>query len=377
MRTVLVYRQTLLPSSETFIKHQAGAVRSFAVRFAGLQPAKPSLPLQSDPLVMCSTKSFVSQVISRIYNISGVAPAFHRLLRSVNPVLVHAHFAPDGASALAIAKALHIPLVVTLHGYDVTVDDNYFARSGSGRQFLRSRNRLFERAAMFVCVSDFIRRSALDKGFPKEKLCTHYIGIDRTHFSPAERRRNHKVLFVGRLVEKKGCIHLLRAMELVSRSLPSAEVLIVGDGPLREDLEAEAMHAGLKCKFLGNQSPSVVEECVAEASLLCIPSVTASTGDSEGLGMVALEAQARGRPVVGFNTGGIREAVLDGQTGLLASPANHVELANHILTLLSDDALWDNFSQRAAQWIAEKFDLRVQTDKLERAYEEVLRTAVA
>ncbi len=362
----------MLPLSETFVRAQAAAVDAFLIRFVGLQPARPTLDLPSDPILLSSRRSVVSRTLTRLYAFSGVAPGFHKRIRDTAPSMIHAHFAPDGVSGLRIAQELKIPLAVSLHGYDVNIHDRYLAQSLGGRQYLKSRARLCDAVSEFICTSEFTRRQAVKNGFPEAKLRVHYIGVNRAQFAPAERSPHQRVLFVGRLVENKGCGFLLKAMSIVRQSVSSAELVVIGEGPLRRTLEQEAARLSIKCEFLGHQPTSVVQDCLAKTSMLCIPSITAENGAAEGLGMVALEAQARGRPVVGFRTGGIPEAVRHGETGLLAAPSDHTKLAEHIVTYLTDERFWQESSRRAVQWIANAFDLEVQTRKLESIYAGVI-----
>lgn len=370
MENVLIFRKDLLPISETFIAAQAGALRSFRPRYTGLVPAAKSLPLDQDSILLAQTRSRRSLAEAYLYNLMGIAPGFHRKARLARPALIHAHFALDGSTALPLAGALGIPLLVTLHGYDVTIADKYLGKSPAGKLYLRRRQKLWERASLFLCVSEFIRSKALEAGFPAEKLRVHFIGIDRESFRPAEERPEKLVLFVGRLVAKKGCIHLLHAMRQVQDEEPSARLLIVGDGPLRALLEKSARELRLQAEFLGSQPSSVVRESIRRASLLCIPSITAPDGGGEGLGMVILEAQAMGRPVVGFRNGGIPEAIKDGVTGLLAPAGDEASLAQHILRYLQDAAFWEHSSRQGIRWIAERFDLERQTRELEAIYRE-------
>jgi glycosyltransferase involved in cell wall biosynthesis len=370
MRTVAIFRQTLLPISETFIEAQARALRSFRPTYVGLLPATPSLPLPPNVILLTGTRSLISHGLVKLYTLAGIAPRFHQRARTAPPDLIHAHFAPDGAAALPLAEALKVPLLVTLHGYDVTVRDEQLRRTLAGRLYLLRRSRLWERASLFICVSEFIREQALRAGFPSRKLRVHYIGIDRQVFRPAEAPVGKLVLFIGRLVTKKGCIHLLRAMRRVQDLEPLARLVVVGDGPLRPSLERAAQDLQLHCEFAGGQPASVVLEWIRQSRLLCIPSVTAADGDSEGLGMVILEAQAMGRPVVGFRTGGIPEALRDGVTGLLATSGDEDGLARHILRYLQDEAFWHESSAHAMEWTAERFDLGRQTQELETIYEE-------
>ncbi len=372
MKTVLIYRQTLLPISETFIQAQAGALRAFHPQYIGLLPAARNLPLPSDAIRLAQTRSLPSHARKALYICTGIAPRFHRNARRTQPLLIHAHFAPDGATALPLAAALNVPLLVTLHGYDVTMRDEYLRKMRVGKPYLRDRSKLWERASLFLCVSNFIRDKAVEAGFPKEKLRVHSIGIDRDLFRPAPMPNGKMVLFVGRLVAKKGCIYLLRAMQQVQAAEPTARLVVIGDGPLRTGLEQSARELQISCEFLGSQPASAVTEWVRRARVLCIPSVTATDGDSEGLGMVILEAQATGRPVVGFRTGGIPEALQENVTGLLAPSEDVESLTQHILRYLQDDAFWQSSSSHGIEWTKEHFDLDQQTRHLEAIYSEYL-----
>ena len=104
---------------------------------------------------------------------------------------------------------------------------------------------MWEQATAFLCVSDFIKASAIRAGFPPDKLRTHYIGVDRGEFRrTAEPSLPESVLFAGRLVEKKGCDLLIRAMASVQQQLPHATLTVVGDGPMRSSLVRSGRYPG-------------------------------------------------------------------------------------------------------------------------------------
>jgi len=265
------------------------------------------------------------------------------------------------------------PLVVTLHGYDVVSSDKWLRKSEEGRLYLRRRQELWEQAAVFLCVSEFIREKALEKGFPKEKLVVHYTGIDLSLFCRGESVRDpNLIVFTGRLVEKKGVRHLLDALALVREQCPAVRLVVIGAGPLDSELRARVVREKLPCAFLGMQGPEMVREYLAKARVFCVPSVTAANGDSEGLGMVFAEALAMGTPVASFRHGGIPEVVSDGETGLLAPEADAGALAANILRLLTDDVLWQRLSKNGARAMPGKFDLQTQTARLEEIYTNVV-----
>lgn len=362
MRTVAVFRMELLRPSETFILAQASALRKYAPTFVGLRRVRPSLSLPGREITLTSIRSF-ARLRTKMYMGVQVAPLFYRRVARIGASLVHAHFAPDGAVATRLAEKLGTPILVTLHGYDVTVKTNFRGRYAD----------LWRKADRFLCVSEFIRRKAIEAGFPEEKLLVHYIGIDCKRFVPTEGgRAEGMVLFVGRLVEKKGCQYLLDAMQQVQRRCADASLVIIGDGPLRKPLEAHAGELRLNCTFLGRQPTEVVRSYLQAASVLCVPSVTAANGDSEGLPIALLEGMAMGVPIVGSRHAGIPEAVVDGETGLLANERDVSQLAKHLLRSLKDKPFTNVSTRRGRELVLARFDHIRQTAILEDIYDSVV-----
>jgi colanic acid/amylovoran biosynthesis glycosyltransferase len=362
MRQVAIFRSDLLPVSETFVLAQANSLQQYTPHFVGLRRVGRSLPLPDGAVILGSAGRYPAVLKAKVYAGFPVAPFFHRRIARLGASVIHAHFAPDGALAVSLAERLGIPLVVTLHGYDVTVRTDFQTRYG----------KLWRNADRFICVSEFIRKKAIEAGFPPEKLVVHYIGIDRKRFAPSDSNRAEGiVLFVGRLVEKKGCSYLLDAMQRVQNKHINARLVIIGDGPLRKSLEKYAQELKLDCSFLGSQSQDVVRKNLQSASVLCVPSVAAENGDSEGLPITILEALCMKVPVVASRHAGIPEAVLDGETGLLAGERDEKELAEQILRFLMDEPFRNACTRRGSDWIAAQFDLIKQTSLLEDIYTKV------
>ncbi len=359
MHKVLIFKETLLAPSETFILAQMKALSGYLPVLASLERTHPSLPLPDRPVLLANCGPLLSDLRAKLYRRTGIAPLFHHKAGGSRPDLVHAHFASGGRTALPLARALRVPLVVTLHGADVTV---------KGSQPDRYK-RLGEEASLFLCVSRFIRDRALEAGFPSQKLLVHRIGIDRGLFSPsAEPEVSQGVLFVGRLVEKKGCEYLLRAMQVVQEAHPQCELTIIGDGPLRPSLEALAIDLSLRCQFRGTQPATSVREALRRARIACVPSVTAADGNSEGLPTVVGEALAMGVPVVGTKHAGIPEIVIPGITGLLVPERDAAALAHALCLLLANRELWQSLHHKSPRYIEQYFDLQRQTALLEDIY---------
>ncbi|HTD56688.1 MAG TPA: glycosyltransferase [Silvibacterium sp.] len=376
VNTVLIFRSELLPSSETFIVEQARAMRSFRPVFAGLKQLQHGIPLADAlPIVLTKENGIMREKLRRkFFSEIGHAPGFLGQLARAEPTVLHAHFATDGCLALPISKRLRLPLVVTLHGYDVTRNDEHMRRTAVGRIYLRRRRELWQNAALFVCVSDYIRRRALARGYPAGKLWVHRVGVDLEYFQPRTEAVEPQplVLFAGRLVENKGCAHLLRAVAIVQQTLPAARLVVVGDGPLRAALEAEASGTLRHCTFIGMQPHSEVRSWMKQAAVLVMPSIEVASGESEGLGMVMCEAQALGLPGIAFSGTGVEEALNCGESGLLVPSRDEAALADAILRVLRDENLRRSLSVAGRRHAERDFDLHRQTAVLEDKYREVL-----
>jgi glycosyltransferase involved in cell wall biosynthesis len=375
--TVLVFRSDLLPASETFVAAQSHALRRYSPVFTGLHRVRAGLELDPEECAtLTRTNTLADRLHRRLFLLTGHAPQFLRRLRHYRPALIHAHFAVDAAAALPLHRQLRVPLIVTLHGYDATTSDAYLRRTAAGRVFLRRRAELRARASLFLCVSEHIRREAMSRGVPEDKLRTVPIGVDLNLFAPdplCSRSHDPVVLFIGRLVEKKGCTHLLRAMRVVEQRHPAVKLLIVGDGPLLDPLRAQARAALRGCTFLGAQPPSVVRDLMHRASVLAAPSIVAANGDTEGLPIVLCEAQAIGLPIAGFEGPGVSEAVIPCETGLLAPSGDDATLADCISAILTDPDLGARLAAAGHRRAEKYFSLAAQTAQLEAIYDEILQ----
>ena len=227
---------------------------------------------------------------------------------------------------------------------------------------------------LFLAVSEYIKGRLVEAGFPHEKIVVHHNGVDTGLFRPDPgAEREPIVLFVGRLVEKKGCEYLVRAMARVQEAVPEAELVVIGTGPLRARLEELAGETLRRHRFLGALPPEEVRVWMGRASVLSVPSVTASTGDAEGFGLVFAEAQATGLPVASFDGGPIPEVVAHGETGFLAPERDWQALAGYVSRLLEDGDLRRRMGERGVERVRDRFDLAARTRALEEIYASVLR----
>ncbi len=371
---VAFFNGRLLPPSETFILAQSKHLQSFLPYYVGARRVE-GLPLPTEQTLVINQGNLVGQVQEGIFKLFGFAPQFVSRIRQLNPRLIHAHFGVCGTLALPLARSLNLPMVVTFYGLDATMTEEYAKQDSiSTRQYLKRKDELKQAVPLFIAVSDFIRDKLLQQGFPEDKVISHYYGVDTDFFQPDTAvEKQSTVLFVGRLSEKKGCEYLIKAMEKVQMVHDDIDLVIVGDGELRQDLEGLAAQKLRRYQFLGLQPPEMVKDWMNRAKVLVVPSVTASTGDSEGLPTVVVEAQSMGLPVVGTYHAGIPQAVIHEKTGLLAPERDWEQLGDHILSLFRTPDMWQDFSHRGRERMVTYFNVTIQTQKLESLYDKVLR----
>jgi glycosyltransferase involved in cell wall biosynthesis len=372
--SVAIFRETLLRLSETFIPCQVGSLSRFRAVYFGCRRIEGLKLPQNQTILLSDYRLGGLETIA--FKLTGWSPRLMAQLKQIRPVLLHAHFGPDAALVLPLVRRLKAPLIVSFHGFDASLTDEALAMDRGGRRYLRHRESLKREASIFIAVSQFIARNLLAQGFPPDRTQVHYIGVDTNEFSPNPQiQRTKTVLFVGRLVEKKGCEYLIRAMEAIQQAMPEVELVIVGDGPLRASLEHLAKSLLRRYIFMGAQSAASIRGQMSRATVFCTPSVIAQSGDAEGFGMVFIEAQSSGLPVVSFSSGGIPEAVKHGKTGYLAPEKDWRTLSRYIAQLLTDDKLWTSFSSAGRTHVENAFNLKVQTAKLEQIYDNTILTA--
>jgi len=370
-KNVLVFSQHLLRYSETFVLAQTNYLDRFSPFFVGLQRVSGlSLPPGR-------SKTIASNKIGSIwYKITNSAPNVITQLKNYQPALMHAHFEDGGIFSQPIVSALKLPLITTFHGFDATISDKIrFPNPLVRKLYLNKRSILKNKGDLFIAVSDFIRKKIIERGYPPEKIVTHHIGVDVDYFNKDNREVDfNSILFIGRLVEKKGCEYLLRAMSIVQKKHPHVKLVLIGDGPLRPYLELLSLKLNLKNIFFkGVLRSSEIRDYMSTTSILVAPSITASSGDSEGLPIVVCEAQSMGLPVIATLHSGIPDAVKHGVTGFLSAERDVEQLATNLLTLLGNKTIRNNFAINARQNAERNFNLRIQTSRLEDIYDNVLQ----
>jgi colanic acid/amylovoran biosynthesis glycosyltransferase len=376
---ILVYRHRLAPLSEV------GFLSRFYLGFEHLRPVwlgyhldQGAAALAREPLRLgrAGPLGMLDRTLFRHFGVMPPAPE----LQALRPRLVHAHFGPGGAFALPLARALGVPLVVTFLGGDATKATHYRRRRFLPHVYQRRLAALQRDAALFVCVSEFIRERLLARGFPPDKLMVIHQGVDIGDPPRGERPSDEPyVLFVGRFVEKKGIGDLIAAMRLSGGEAAAASLarlVLIGDGPLLGALRAQA--GGLPgVEFLGWRPPAEVRHWMRGAAAVCVPSVTAVSGDAEGLPNVAIEAMAEGAAVIATRHAGIAEAIDHGETGLLVPEGDPPALAQALAAVIAQPELRQRLGQAARAAAVRRFEAIQQSRRLEAALLRVIAAAAA
>lgn len=250
-----------------------------------------------------------------------------RLIYQLKPDLIHAHWiVPQGVIAALLGKITGVPVIVTAHGGDA------FGLQGS--QLAKAKRWAIQNCSAWTS-NTLATAKAVGNGLPSPEIIP--MGVDYQRFSSGQSAQKSPntfvLLFVGRLVEKKGVSDLITAFSLLPEILrDKTELWIVGDGEERKTLETQTYSLNLADKviFYGRVPNQQLPNYYAAADLFIAPSVTDSSGDTEGQGLILLEAMASGTAVISTRTGGIGEIVIHGKTGLLVTPKHPEELKDAI-----------------------------------------------
>ena len=275
-----------------------------------------------------------------------------RLSRRYRVALVHAHWViPQGLVAWLLGLLRPAPLVVTSHGADV------YGLRGGVASYLKGR---VYTAASAVTVVSRAMAEAVGAQVAADKLQVAPMGVDlqQRFVASAPLAGREGLVFVGRLVEKKGVDVLLRAYAHLARQRALPGLSIVGDGPLRPELEGMARDLGLaqSVTFAGAVPNAQLPQLLNRHAIAVVPSVVAASGDQEGLGLVTVEAMGCGCAVIASDLPAIRDVVRDGRNGLLFAPADAGALAVAIERLIDDDALRCELARQGGEGARRDFD---------------------
>lgn len=303
----------------------------------------------------------------------------NRVLSRERLDLVHAHWVvPNGPIGALAARRHKLPLVISLHGSDISVSQ----RSGWIGRLTRSS---FARAAAVTAPSEDLLERARGLGATGLlELIPYGADVDAFVADSAAAARireqlglpgDHTVVCaIGRFVHWKGFDCLIEAFAKASFVLPHMRLVFVGDGDLREDLEARAKSLGVsqKVTFAGMASRHEMPGYLTAADIVVVPSIHYD-GYVDGLPNVALEAMAAGKPLVATRVGGLPQLVQSGENGLLVDERDPDALADAIVMLARDPDLRGRLGENGRTLIRDSMNWDVVAERFESVYERVTR----
>lgn len=286
-------------------------------------------------------KGIKGRLYNLIYFAEAVALAAHMQDRGV--VHLHNHIAKASCTVAMLASEISgIRYSFTLHGPDI-----FFAP-----EHWRLDEKI-KRADFVACISEFCRSQAMlfSRREDWSKLHIVHCGIDPARYVAERAKVENSLLFVGRLAGVKGVPVLLDAAALLRKDIPNLRLSLIGDGPERAEIEAEARAMGLAdaVQFLGYKSQSEVAEALASHTALVLPSF------AEGVPVVLMEAMAAAIPVVATQVGGVSELVQDGVSGRIVPPGDAKALAQGIRDVLADGR---DMGAEGREKVTRDFDIR-------------------
>jgi colanic acid/amylovoran biosynthesis glycosyltransferase len=286
--------------------------------------------------------------------------------------LVHAHFGGTAISIVQLAQAqfLRAPILVTFHGTDL----NRKKRIGNRQLYAR----VFATADHFTVGTRHMAEHLHDCQIPLDRFDVIPMGIDLSRCVPSAKRADERsvirLITTGRLVEFKGNEFAIRAVHRLRQQAVEVTLDIIGDGPLRQDLESlsRQLDVAAAIKFHGSIPHDRVLELLQQADIYVHPGIVARDGTREGQGLAVAEAQALQLPVVASRVGGIPEVVAEGESVFLVEPGDVPSLAERILVLAQDRPLRRRMGAAGRNFVMQNLDQQVLADRWIALYERIL-----
>jgi len=285
--------------------------------------------------------------------------------------LIIAHFGPDGSLAIKLRQlgVLKGPIATVFHGFDMS-------EHAVIRQYKAAYQEIFSKGELMLPISRLWQQRLQEWGCAADKIQVHRMGVDLTDLPsrPTDKAIQSplKVVCVGRMTEKKGIPYAVDAVVSAAKHI-SIQLDIIGGGDLTEQVNAQIQASGAQnyIRCLGAQTQETVKEYLAKSDVFLLPSVTASSGDMEGIPVALMESMASGLITLTTQHSGIPELINDGVHGFLAPERDAQALADKLLEIstLSNDRT-QSIRLAAREKVANEFDNQQLNKKLKRIIEQ-------
>lgn len=334
MKSIALITPNINQYSETFIHKQIELLPyDLHVFYGGHLPNK--IKYKNEELTLFGEDENLEKEIKKEFKARGITA-------------VLAQYGPSGVALQGVCQQLNVPLHVHFHGYDACRKDvlDYYSSKYKS---------LFKQAATMIVVSEEMKEALLKLGCKKGKISLVNYGVDFNTFTSAIKADSEKIKFImcGRLVNKKGHHYLLQAFHTLQNQITNVELILIGDGPLKEELQCYIEEHGIKdlVHFAGVCTPEEVLAYLQGAHVYVQHSVEAPNGDKEGKPLAILEAMSVGLPIISTLHAGIPDVVEDNISGFLVKERDVVDMADKMLILAKDLKLRKSFGEAGRQKI--------------------------
>lgn len=285
-----------------------------------------------------------------------------KLLRRYHFDLMHAHWLiPQGLCANIVRNLVNPapPLLCTSHGGDL------FGLNGEVAK--RLKRYVLNDACAVTTVSQAMKDAIRPLGIDMEKIQVIPMGVDLQNLfiPPKNRRESKSILFVGRVVEKKGLRFLIEAMPAILEKHPDAKLRVAGDGQELTVIKKLANNLGVdgRIQFLGAVSNGSLPGMYQTSDVVVFPSIIAKGGDREGFGLVLVEALGCECAAVVTDLPAMRDIVHDGKTALVVPQQNAQQIAAKVIQLLDNPSLRRSLGEKGRQFVMQRFDWKIVAKK--------------
>jgi colanic acid/amylovoran biosynthesis glycosyltransferase len=360
---VIVQRGIMNLIDEIPINTYTGFFKRFSKVLAGLLTFPPRRSLQ-----LFSTKKFGPAAIKGRYFLEYI-----QLRSLVKDKVVHVQFG-NNLSSLDKFKELQLvdfKLITTFHGFDA-----HFSASNKAEKS-KLYELLFKHGEAITCNTPYLAEKLKALGCPSDKLHVVPVPVNTQVFcpSPEEKEADGKVrlLSVGRLIKLKGHAYGLEVVRNLVEAGLDVEYVIIGEGEEEAHLRQRAKELNIENSvvFLGNVSQLDVVEKMRQSDLLLMTSITDNSNRQEAQGLVTIEAQACGLPVVAFRSGGVPYTLIEKETGILVDEKDSDSMANAVQDIVADKALHKKMQSAAVKFVQEKYAQKVISENWRELYANV------
>lgn len=281
--------------------------------------------------------------------------------------IIAAQVLPVGTAVSIVSRFLGIPYIVSCHGMDLLLPKKSARKKQLCKRILTRAERVIVNSAATGGFAEKygVARQKIEYIYPAPVITPALVPAQKTAV-PKQYKAKKIILTVGRLVSRKGHEYVLRALPGILAEIPDAVYCIIGDGPHREVLQAmgRELHIEHAVLFAGRLSDAETAQWYDACSVF-IMTPEDLDGDIEGFGIVYLEAQSFGKPVIGSRTGGVAEAVHDGVAGILVESKDIAGIQNALFRVLRFPSYAQQLGEAGRRRVSEEFQWKNQAEKLQ------------